>query len=108
MPVAAYRERTEEAQPMPALRRPDRFPPNGPPLGADGQALCYCAHDVAAAADHRVAACKARLACRESQVTTDERTGLYNHRGFLRAFAHANTSGQGTPPSSTILVVSKK
>lgn len=104
MPIAAYRDGTEEAQAMPEPRRPDRFMSIRPPLEVDEQKLLHWAHDIATAADRRVAELEARLAFLESQATTDELTGLYNRRGFLRAFARANAAaGRGGPAGVVII-----
>ncbi len=67
-------------------------------------ALRDWAHAVAAAAERRVAELEARIAHLESQVTTDELTGLLNRRGFLEAFARANAAAQRGGPTGVVML----
>ncbi len=94
MPVdeAHFRD-TEDALVAPAERKP-RLGGRGLPASADQAALLNWARAVATAANRRVAVLEARIAYLESQVTTDELTGLLNRRGFVDAFLRANAAAK--------------
>jgi diguanylate cyclase (GGDEF)-like protein len=95
MPVdeVLFRE-AEDALAAPAERRKTRLTRLIPPASADQPALLDWARAVAAAAERRVATLEARIAYLESQVTTDELTGLLNRRGFVDAFLRANAAAK--------------
>lgn len=75
-----------------------------PTTPATDPALVDWARAVAAAADRRVSELEARIAQLESQVTTDELTGLLNRRGFLDAFARANAAARRDGPRGVVIL----
>jgi diguanylate cyclase (GGDEF)-like protein len=85
----------EDALAAPVERRKGRLNRlTPPPASANPLALLDWARAVAATAERRVAALEARIAYLESQVTTDELTGLLNRRGFVDAFLRANAAAK--------------
>ena len=72
--------------PCASLRLPD--PPARDPVLSDW------AKAVADAAAQCVAKLEARIAYLESQVATDELTGIFNRRGFVDAFVRANAAAR--------------
>ena len=76
------------------LRRKSRAGRAGAPAPSNDPALVEWARAVAAAAERRVSELEMRILQLESQVTTDELTGLLNRRGFLDAFGRANAAAR--------------
>jgi len=95
MPVdeVHFRE-AEDALAAPPERRKARLRRLALPEGANEPALLVRARAIAVAAERRVAALEARIVYLESQVTTDELTGLLNRRGFVDAFLRANAAAK--------------
>lgn len=105
MPVAeAHLRETEDALTTPARDRQDRLVHLLAPAPAQDPALLDWAHAVAAAADRRLAELEARIAYLESQVATDELTGIFNRRGFLDAFTRANAAARRGGPRGVIIL----
>jgi diguanylate cyclase (GGDEF)-like protein len=71
---------------------------------ADDARLIAWAHSVAIAAERRVAVLEARIAYLESQVATDELTGIFNRRGFLDAFTRANAAARRGGPRGVVVL----
>jgi len=82
----------EDALAAPTRRRKARLTRSIPAVPEAQTALLAWARGVAAAAERRVTELEARIAYLESQVTTDELTGLLNRRGFIDAFLRANAA----------------
>lgn len=80
------------------------FPLLVPPMLADHPALLDWAQAVNAAANRRVATLEARLAYLETQVVSDELTGLLNRRGFLSVFARANAAAKRGSAGGVLVV----
>lgn len=94
----------EEALAAPAPRRKARLNRLIPRLPVTEPALLDWAHAVTAAAEQRVAKLEARIACLESQVTTDELTGLLNRRGFIDVFLRANAAARRGGPRGVVVL----
>jgi len=77
--------------------------PTAPAIAGD-TALIDWAHGVAMAAERRVALLEARIAYLESQVATDELTGIFNRRGFLDAFMRANAAARRGGPRGVVIL----
>jgi len=92
MPVGDLDLRAEGA-PI-GLRRKTRGSRAGAAGPSSDLALVEWARAVAAAAERRVSELEMRILQLESQVTTDELTGLLNRRGFLEAFGRANAAAR--------------
>lgn len=89
--IAQKPHKIEDARPS---RREARFPVLVPSMLTEHPALLDWAQAVTTAADERVATLEARLAYLETQVASDELTGLLNRRGFLSVFARANAAAK--------------
>ena len=97
MPVdEVHLREAADALAAPAQRRKARLSRLVPRLPVSQPALVDWARAVAVAAERRVTELELRIAYLESQVTTDELTGLLNRRGFIDAFLRANAAaGRG-------------
>jgi diguanylate cyclase (GGDEF)-like protein len=84
----------EDVLAAPTRRRKARLTRSIPDSPTAQPALLDWAQGVAAAAERRVAELEARIAYLESQVTTDELTGILNPRGFIDAFLRANAAAR--------------
>jgi diguanylate cyclase (GGDEF)-like protein len=93
---------TDDALAVP--RRRGRLSRRLAPPPANDPALLEWARAVAAAADRRVTELESRIAQLESQVTTDELTGLLNRRGFLEAFERANAAARRDGPRGVVVL----
>ena len=87
-----------------SARREARFPVLVPPMLAEHPALLDWAQAVNTTAQQRVATLEARLAYLETQVVSDELTGLLNRRGFLSVFARANAAAKRGSAGGVLVV----
>ncbi len=99
----AHFRTAEDAPAAPRRRRGLARPAPAEPAAGDA-ALAEWARAVAAAAERRVSELEARIAQLESQVTTDELTGLLNRRGFLEAFGRANAAAKRDGPRGVVIL----
>lgn len=105
MPVdEAHFPSAEDDLVAPAPRRKPRHRGLLPPTPATQPALLDWARAVAAGAERRIAKLEARIAYLESQVSTDELTGLFNRRGFLDAFLRANAAAKRGGPRGIVIL----
>jgi diguanylate cyclase (GGDEF)-like protein len=93
-----------DALEAPAPRRKARLNRLIPRQSVTEPALLDWAHAVTAAAERRVATLEARIAHLESQVTTDEVTGLLNRRGFIDVFLRANAAARRGGPRGVVVL----
>jgi diguanylate cyclase (GGDEF)-like protein len=93
----------EDARGVPGPRWDDPLARLPSPMVIDAR-LRDWARGVAAAAERRVAELEARIAYLESQVATDELTGILNRRGFLDAFSRANAAARRGGPRGVLIL----
>lgn len=104
MTVAALQLRKGRTARVPAPRRTGGLVQLLPPAPGAEPALLDWARAVAVAADRRVAQLEARLAHLETQISSDELTGLLNRRGFLDAFARSNDAARRGGPGGIVVM----
>jgi diguanylate cyclase (GGDEF)-like protein len=115
MPLAEAKARGIHAMPATVLKlhqfadaepagHEGRVPVLVPPMLTDHPAMLNWAQAVDTAAQQRVAALESRLAYLETQVASDELTGLLNRRGFLSVFARANAAAKRGSDGGVLVV----